>query len=271
VSAFLWTLRRYGEPVARIAAAVLGLVLAVLGAILLFSTDNSAGALFVIGLAATCVLFAVFASRIRVQSFGVLGAQIAVSDVVRKRLEVARPPDAAATQAQAQTLRKLGELYELYAFMRRTQPPGNRRTSELDRLARRVQEEARDVPFDPVEVATWFHEGTDALRFVALNVMIAREDCRDFMAVLEGVESSRSAFEQFYALRLARKMLPKLDRVQRGVLAATLERALRRRRRMKGDTARKNLASVMLSELRPATRSQETARAAWWRRVLPRR
>jgi hypothetical protein len=73
-----------------------------------------------------------------------------------------------------------------------------------------MQAVGREVVFDPAEVATWFHEGTDALRVVALNLMIAGEDCRDFLAVLEVVNAPRSLFEQFYGLILGQQMLSNL-------------------------------------------------------------
>jgi hypothetical protein len=248
VSTLLWRLQRYILPAVRVAAAVLGLALAVLGVVLLFSTDNSAGALFVIGVAAACLLVALLAPRLRIQSFGVLGAEIAVRDVVGERLEIARSPgtDSNEARAQARALRNYADLYE---HVRRTQPPGRARTAALDRLAGRVQRAARDIPFDPAEVATWFHDGDDALRIVALNVMIARSECRDFMAVLEGIESSRSAFEQYYALRLGREMLDEgLDPVERDALAQTVHRALLSRR-MSHDANRAAVAKAILTQL----------------------
>jgi hypothetical protein len=247
VSRLLWRLERYALPSARIAAAVLGLALAVLGVVLLFSTDNGTGALFVVGLGAACLLFALYARRARVQSFGVLGAQIAVRDVVGERLEIARTPgaDASEARAQAHALRNYADLYE---YVRRTQPPGPKRTAALDRLAARVQRDARDMAFDPAEVATWFHDGDDPLRIVALNVMIARPDCRDFLAALKGIESSRSAFEQYYALRLASVMLDGLDRVERDALRDTVSTALQSRR-VQDDPSRERRATSILTRL----------------------
>ena len=88
----------------------------------------------------------------------------------------------------------------------------------------------RAVPFDPGEVSAWFHDGTDPLRVVALNLMIAREECRDFLAVLKTVDEPRSLFEQYYGLWLGWEMRDELDQFQRQLLADGIGRARRRRR-----------------------------------------
>jgi hypothetical protein len=106
----------------------------------------------------------------------------------------------------------------------------------------------RDVPFDPVEVSTWFHNGTDALRVVALNLMLAREECREFLAVLKTIDRPRSLFEQFYGLLLGREMLPGLDMLEQRLLADAIKRA-RLRRRFRRDRPLMALSSTILTEL----------------------
>jgi len=253
VSRLLWTLRRYALPAARITAAVAGLVLAALGVVLLFETDNSAGALFVVGVAAACLLYALFAPRIEVQSFGVLGAQIAVRDVVGERLELARTGDSPVAGEQAAVLRNLGDVYD---HVRRSQPPSGERTRLLDRLAAEVRGAAGATPFDPTEVATWFIDGSDSLRFVALNLMLVRPDKQYFVAVLEGIEHSRSGFEQYYALLVARAIVDDLSPVAREVLGETVERASRKPR-LYDDASRRIVAEEILRRLQaPAPPAQ---------------
>ena len=246
MSELLWTLERHALPIARIAAAVSGVALAVLGVVLLFSTDNSAGALFVIGVGATCLLFALYAPRVRLQSFGVLGAQIAVRDVVGERLEIARSGDSPVAREQAAVLRNLGDLYD---HVRRSQPPSADRTRLLDGLAAEVRAAAAATPFDPTEVATWFTDGSDSLRFVALNLMLVRPDKQYFVAVLEGIEHSRSGFEQYYALRVARSIVDQLSPVARDVLRRTVEQALRKPR-LHDDPSRRSVAEEIVKRSR---------------------
>lgn len=220
----------------RTAAAVLGLAALVAGAVALFATDNGAGSLFLLTLGTVLVLLAAVGERVRLDSFGFLGATVKVQEVVRRRLELADVssgpdgPDDARLRRQAQTLQKLAALYQLYEHTRAVEPVSDRRTATLDELADRMQAAALEAEFDPAEISIWFHEGTDALRVIALNVMLARPDCRDFTAVITAIDEPRSLFEQFYALRLAKRMVEGLEPLERRLLAQALERAVQRRR-----------------------------------------
>jgi hypothetical protein len=236
-------------------AAVLGAAAFVGGGVALFSIDNSAGSLFLVTLGMVLILLAFLGERIQLESFEILGAKIRVREVVASRLQLAelvgRDEDdgrGAAMRQQAFTLRKLVDLYGLYEYIRSTEPPSDERTAALDHVAARMQEAGREAEFDPVEVSTWFHEGTDALRVVALNLMLARAEYRDFLVVLEAVDEPRSLFEQFYGLELGRAMLPSLGWLERRLLADTIKRA-RRKRRFRRDRWLMRLSDTILSEL----------------------
>lgn len=236
-------------------AALLGLVALVGGTVALFTIDNSAGSLFVITVGVVSILVAVLGGRIELESFEILGARIKVREVVRSRLELAASADvrgsdprSAGLREQALTLQKLVGLYDLYEYIRRTQPASDKRTAALDELATRMQAAGREVPFDPAEVSTWFHQGNDALRVIALNLMLARPECRDVLAVLKTIDEPRSLFEQFYGLQLARAMLPDLDRLERRLLADAIARAMRGRR-FRRDVPLMALGDALLREL----------------------
>jgi hypothetical protein len=240
----------------RPAAAFLGVVTFTGGVVTLFTTENSAGSIFLLTFGVVLVLVAFLGERIQLESFEILGAKVKVRDVVRSRLQLAELASAgqddgggAEMREQALTLQRLVGLYDLYGYVRSTEPFGPRRTAALDQLADRMQGVGREVAFDPAEVSAWFHQGTDALRVVALNLMLAREDCRDFLAVLKTVEAPRSLFEQFYGLRLGRAMLPELDGLERWLLANAIERA-RRKRRFRHDPPLVSLSNMILSELK---------------------
>ena len=202
------------------------------GVLVLFTTDHDARSAFLLTLGLALVLLAVLRERLQLEGFQILGASIRVREVVKSRLELAISSERAgdenvmALRRQALVLENLSGLYE---HVRRVEPPGPRRTYALDRVATRIQQAARDADFDPVEVLGWFHEGTDALRVIALNLMLAKEDYRDFVAVLETVETPRSHFEQFYGLRLAQAMVPELDPLDRRLLHDAIVRARRNR------------------------------------------
>lgn len=236
-------------------AAFLGLVAFTGGVVALFTIDNSTGSLFLLTLGMVVVIVAFLGARIQLESFELLGAKIRVREVVRSRLQltqlaVAGQEDGrgAAMREQALTLQKLIGLYDLYEYIRRTETASNRRTAALDQLAARMQAAGREVQFDPAEVSSWFHEGTDALRVVALNLMLAREDCRDFLAVLKTIDEPRSLFEQFYGLRLGRTMLLGLDGFERRLFADAIGRA-QCKRRFRRDPPLMSLSNTILAEL----------------------
>jgi hypothetical protein len=234
-------------------ATLLGLVAFIGGVIALFTIDNSVGSVFLLTLGLVLFVIARLGERIQLESFEILGAKIKVREVVRTRLQVAQLPreengQAVALREQALTLQKLLGLHRLYEYIRSTEPVSNRRTNALDQVATRMRTTASAVPFDPAEVSTWFHEGTDALRVVALNLMLAREECRDFLAVLNTVDEPRSLFEPFYGLQLGRAMLPSLDDLERRLLADAIRRA-QRKRRFRHDPPLMNLSNAILAKV----------------------
>ncbi len=240
----------------RPAAALLGVVTFTGGVVALFTIDNSAGSIFLLTVGVVLTLVAFLGERIQLESFEVLGAKVKVRDVVRSRLQLAELASAGPDNGggremrqQALTLQRLVSLYDLYGYVRSTEPASPSRTAALDGLADRMQAVGRLVAFDPAEVSTWFHEGTDALRVVALNLMIAREDCRDFLAVLKTVDAPHNLFEQFYGLGLGRMMLPSLDELERRLLADAIKRA-QHKRRFRRDEPLMRLSNATLSELR---------------------
>jgi hypothetical protein len=239
-------------PALRVGAAALGAAAFGAGVYALFGTDNGAGSLFLLTLGTALLLVALAGDRIELESFAFFGANVKVREVVRRRLELADErsgsSDEALMRRQAQTLQKLAGLYKLYEHVRAMEPPSDRRTATLDQIAAQMQTAAKEAAFDPAEVSVWFHEGTDALRVVALNVMLVHKDCRDFAAVVKAVDEPRSLFEQFYALRLASAMLPDLDSLQRRLLRQALDRAVRRRR-FKRDTSLMRMRESILAAL----------------------
>jgi hypothetical protein len=129
--------------------------------------------------------------------------------------------------------------------VRTNEPAGERRTGTLDGIAARMQAAAATAEFDPAEVANWFEDGTDELRIVALNVMLAREDCRDLVTALAAGEQPRSPFERYYGLLLAEAMAPSLDPLERRLVFDAVTRA-RRRRRVRRDAPLDALAGRVL-------------------------
>jgi hypothetical protein len=249
--------RRWLRPI----AALLGATAAAGGMVALYTIDNSAGSLFLLSLGTVLLLFAFLGDRVQVESFELLGAKVKVRDVIRSRLELAdqtaggnQDARTAVLRAQALTLQKLAGLYE---YIRRTRPASDERTGWLEQLATRTREVGKDVDFEPAEVARWFHEGSDALRVIALNLMLSRNEYRDFSVVLSALEDRRSLFEQYYALKLGLEMITEgggleLGRLERELLEYSIKSA-QRRRSFRDDRDSMYLANRILSELGAAS------------------
>jgi hypothetical protein len=232
----------------------LGVAMLCVGATVLFTTHQDARSAFLLTLGLVLLLVAVFRGRIELEGFEIFGAKARVRDVVKRRLELAdspdagRPPDPARLQRQAAMLQRLVGLYGLYDHIRSTQAPGPGRTRALDQLAARMRAAGRGAEFDVAEVVGWFHEGTDALRVIALNLMLANEGYRDTLAVLQSIDAPHSLFEQYYGLVLADEMRDDLDVLERRLVSEAIARA-ERRRRFKRDPSLPSLAERVRAHL----------------------
>jgi hypothetical protein len=95
----------------------------------------------------------------------------------------------------------------------------------LDEVMCEATQLAQETKFDPADVWTWFDQGNDSARVVALGLMLGDKDLRDFYAALDAIENSRSAFEQYYGLRVAYEMIPTLAGFERGWLDGAVRKA----------------------------------------------
>ena len=221
---------------------------------MLFATDHGDRSAFLLAVGVALVLIGVLGDRIEVESFELLGAKLRVREVVKSRLELAESPtrgqagDAVALRRQAAALQRLAGVYGLYEHVRHMQPPGPERTGVLDQISEHMQDAGREAEFDPAEVMSWFHQGTDALRVIALNLMLVNEDYRDLLAVLESIDAPHSLFEQYYGLLLADAMVGDLDSLQRQLLADAISRA-QRKRRFRNDDDLPSLSAHVLAAL----------------------
>jgi len=235
------------------AIGVLGVVVFVIGAVVLFTSDHDARSGFLLTLGLALTLIALLGERIQLESFEILGAKVRVREVVKNRLEFADSPNREGIAGdklrnQAIVLQELVGLYGLYEHVRRVEPPGPKRTKKLDELALNMQQAGEKAAFDPAEVTEWFHDGTDPLRVIALNLMLVNPEHRDFLAVIKAIDDPHSLFEQYYAMRVARKMLPDLEPLQEQLLIDALHRA-RRKRRLRRDSPLMAFSKNLLDQL----------------------
>jgi hypothetical protein len=107
----------------------------------------------------------------------------------------------------------------------------------------------RSDAFEPIDVSTWFDEGTPEARITALGLMQGNSELRDFEAALDAIEESKSAFEQYHGLLLAEMMISDLNAGQRAQLTMVVEMALRSFR-MRRDSDRHKGATRIIQALK---------------------
>jgi hypothetical protein len=110
-----------------------------------------------------------------------------------------------------------------YEQLRRTAAPGPTRTWQMEQMIAEAGQDARKGDLDREQTRALFEQGVDGLRIYALGAMQANEELADFEVALAAIAQSKSAFEQYHGLELARRMLPSLDDGQRRRLVEILQ------------------------------------------------
>lgn len=112
-----------------------------------------------------------------------------------------------------------------YDALRAAMPPGDARTAKLENAVAKIRKQA---PQDwskrtAADAKRLFFQGDEGERIEAIAVMQGHERLRDFDIAMSGITNSRSAFEQYHALKLAHLMLPGLDERSRDELRRAIE------------------------------------------------
>ncbi len=134
----------------------------------------------------------------------------------------------AATPVSARQAREaLTRCAEEYETIRATEPPSHARTFELETLRARVRALTIQARLTPEELSRWsvgFDGAPEGRRIVVLGLLQALPaQQQSFDLVLSAIAHSRSAFEQYHAMRTAEHVLPSLDARQRHRLAEVIE------------------------------------------------
>jgi len=133
----------------------------------------------------------------------------------------------AALPLDAQTARQeLDALAATYDTVRAAEPPGRARTMHMSELVARARAAAVNARLGGPELqerCARFGEAPPGERIVTLTVIEALHQRECFPAVLGGIGGSRSAFEQYRALRVAQHLLPSLDAAQRAQLLQVID------------------------------------------------
>ena len=149
----------------------------------------------------------------------IIGVVDTVEDVA---LEAEREELRVMKQELESRLASLSEIGDLYQTTRREMQPGAKRTFELIKIVAAARTLVQHAEFEPTEVSNLFTEDTEGSRITALAILQAKPDRVYFPLVLEAIAKSRSAFEQYEALRAAEHMLPILEKKDKRELKSTL-------------------------------------------------
>jgi hypothetical protein len=245
----------------QISAAVLGASTLAFGVAAVFSTDNGAGSSALIAAGLLLLVIAAFGHRIAKISGAGVEVEIrerAVRSAARVQNasnELRRRGDeegAASLAAEAEALLDLAQAARptaaAYEQLRETMAAGPERTRRMEGIVASARADAPTAPYDTDQVRDLFYRGNEGDRVYALGLMQGNPRLRDFGVALDGIRRSRSAFEQYHALTLAREMLPDLRDDEKKELAGALESE--RRRYITPGTDRWGVAQRILSELR---------------------
>lgn len=116
----------------------------------------------------------------------------------------------------AQTKLPVSSIAQAYASLRAREDPGFERTLAMEQIISWARRSAGFPTFrDPGDLIDHFRNGEVGERVEILGWMQGNKSLRRFEVVLEGIIDSRSAFEQYHALRLADVMLDDLDDADR--------------------------------------------------------
>lgn len=117
----------------------------------------------------------------------------------------------------------LDQLAQQYERLRGSLGPSAERTFEMNRLVAEARARARASRWAPADVREMFAKD-EGSRVMALAVMQVQPRAEYVDLICEAIENSRSAFEQYHALRAAEAHLDRIGDDGRQLLRESLER-----------------------------------------------
>ncbi|MCA9671401.1 MAG: hypothetical protein KC503_37645 [Myxococcales bacterium] len=117
----------------------------------------------------------------------------------------------------------LSDLGRKFEKLRETMASGDGRTHEMTKIVTQARGLSRTLRPTFREIETLFRAGSEGDRVIALAVLQNVAEPQGVNIVCEAIAHSRSAFEQYHALRAAEVLLPNLDEAQRAKLVASIE------------------------------------------------
>jgi hypothetical protein len=240
----------------RIFAAVIGIGCLVAGGFATFVTSNGAGSAALLGTGLGLLVVAFLGNRLTSLKFGGLEATLQAAEYLytsARNLEEDGYPEVAdrlRSEAERLVLRAAPHA-RAYEDLRRTEPPGPERTAHMyEELVRKAREYSHEHRPSAGAVRQMFLGGEPGDRVFALVLMQEDPDAADFDSILNGIEHSCSAFEQYQAVDAAeRRLRAGLDEQSRLRLRAALMEQTGPGGWITSETGRWKFAQRMLADL----------------------
>ncbi len=237
-------------PALRILMGLLGAGTFGAGGLAVFVTENGTGTGVLLIMGGGLLVFALLGNRIESLEFG--GTKLKLRAAAAERYALAAESEDRGDHDAADRLRSeaqalmdtAGPIASDYRSVRSSMGAGRDRTRAMQQVVEKARRLAADRSFEPSVVQGWLRDGTEEERITALAMMQARSELRDFDAVLAAIEHSRSAFEQYHAMKLAKSMLVDLDSTQIGKLTDAVK--AQRDWRFRADSNRWQLSEEIL-------------------------
>lgn len=215
-------------------AAFLGLAVLALGAVATFRSANGAGsaALVVGGLA--LLILGGLGDRIELLKVGNVEFHVraAARQLIRRADELELQGDTAGAEhlrgEAERLLLQASPAARRYEELRRTRPSGRQRNVEFRELVDEARKFSREKHPSADVVRSMFERGGDGDRVYALVLMHEDSAAGDLSCVVEAISASRSAYEQYWALRTAEKMVRRLNSSERKQLADAIRQEMGR-------------------------------------------
>jgi hypothetical protein len=166
-----------------------------------------------------------------------------------KQIAQSLAPD--AEEARKQVV----QLAQEYEVTRSRLQKGDYRTRKMNNLVTQVRALSEKAAYSTHEIQTLYRSGSDGQRVAALALLRGHPDAACFELVLDAIGHSRSAFEQYTALRLASELLDILDEADRQKLVSVIEEQTRPGsghylRETSPDRSRWRIAQQILNDLK---------------------
>lgn len=227
------------------------------GVLAVFRTQNGTGAGVLLTFGGILLVLAMLGNRI--ESLEVGGTKLRIRAAAAERFALAEEAERRGDTDTAERLRAEARalldaarpIAADYRSVRGTMHPGPERTRALEEVVARARRLAAEQSFEPAEVLRYLREGSEEDRIVALVMMQGNRELRNFDAALEAIKHSRSAFEQYHAMRLTASMIDDLAPTQRQRLAEAIK--AQRGWRFHRDTDRWELSEHILRRLGEGT------------------